>query len=381
MLAGRHYDPVRLTPIHHRHIQLGATMMNTGEWKRPEHYGDPEAEVHAVRQRVGIIDVSTLGKIDVRGPDAIEFLERIYTGKMAGFEPGRLRYGLMCTEEGIVLDDGVVGCLAENHFFLTTTSGGAGSVYEWLTWWATAWSLEVHITDQTAAYAAVNLAGPHAREMLSRLTDIDLSNEVFPYMCMRLGQVAGIPARLMRVGFVGELGYEIHIPAEYGAYLWDTLLEAGAEFGIRPFGVEAQRVLRLEKGHIIVGQDTDALSDPYSSRMGWAVRLDKPHFVGKPSLVRRHQKTQGEQLVGFEMAEAIVVPGEGEQFVQAGQLAGRVTSARYSPTLAKSIGLGWVKSEFAAVGSRLNLRRNGRLAQAVVVNVPFYDPEGKQVRG
>jgi sarcosine oxidase subunit alpha len=286
-------------------------MMNAGEWKRPEHYGDPEAEVRTVRQAVGIIDVSTLGKIDVRGPGAVEFLERIYTGKFAGLKRDRLRYGLMCTEEGIILDDGVVARLAENHFYLTTTSGGAGSVYEWLTWWATAWNSEVHITDLTTSYAAVNLAGPSARELLSKLTDIDASNDAFPYMHMRQGQVADIPAMLMRIGFVGELGYEIHVPAEYGDHLWNSIMESGTEFGIIPFGVEAQRVLRLDKGHIIVGQDTDALADPYGSGMGWAVKLDKPDFIGKPSLVRREQKIQDEKLVGFEMDEASVVASEG----------------------------------------------------------------------
>ncbi len=380
VLAGRRLDPVRLTPMHQLHTQLGATMMNAGQWKRPEHYGDPVAEVHAVRQGVGIIDVSTLGKIDVRGPDSVEFLERIYTGKFAGLKPGRLRYGLMCTEEGIILDDGVVTCLAEKHFFLTTTSGGAGSVYEWLTWWATAWKLEVHITGQTGTYAAVNLAGPRARELLARLTVADVSNQGFPYLHMRQGMVAGVTARMMRIGFVGELGYEIHIPAEFGVHLWNSLMVTGTDFGITPFGVEAQRMLRLDKGHIIVGQDTDALSDPYGSGMGWAVKLDKPDFIGKPSLVRRNQKALSEQLVGFEMDESTIVAGEGEQFVQGGQLVGRVTSARYSPTLEKSIGLGWVNFDYAETGSQLTLRTNGHLAQASVVDVPFYDPEGIKLR-
>jgi sarcosine oxidase subunit alpha len=380
VLAGRRLDPVRLTPMHHVHTQLGATMMNAGQWKRPEHYGNPEAEVRAVRQSVGIIDVSTLGKIDLRGPDSVEFLERIYTGKFAGLNPGRLRYGLMCTEEGIIFDDGVVACLAENHYFLTTTSGGAGSVYEWLTWWATAWGLAVHITGQTASYAAVNLAGPHARELLSRLTDMDVSNQAFPYMHMLLGTVAGIPVRMMRIGFVGELGYEIHVPAEYGIHLWNAIMETGAEFGIMPFGVEAQRVLRLDKGHIIVGQDTDALSDPYGAGMGWAVKLDKLDFVGKPSLVRRSKRNLNEQLVGFEMSDPTVLPLEGEQFVEAGQLVGRVTSARYSPTLKKSIGMGWVNSDHAAIGSKLTLRTNRHLSQATVVDMPFYDPGGIKVK-
>ena len=380
VLAGRKLDPVRLSSMHHIHTELGATMMNAGGWKRPEHYGDPEVEVRAVRQGVGIIDVSTLGKIDLRGPDSVELLERIYTGKFAGLKPNRLRYGLMCTEEGIIFDDGVVACLAENHYFLTTTSGGAGTVYEWLTWWATAWGLEVHITGQTAAYAALNLAGPHARKLLSRLTDTDVSNEAFPYMHMRQGTVAGVPVRMMRIGFVGELGYEIHVPAEFGSHLWNTIMESGRKFGIMPFGVEAQRVLRLDKGHIIVGQDTDALSDPYGAGMGWGVKLDKPDFVGKPSLVRRSQKALNEKLVGFEVSDPSVLPYEGEQFIQDGQLAGRVTSARYSPTLKKSIGMGWLLTEYAAMGSKLALRTNGQLAQAIVVEVPFYDPEGIRLR-
>lgn len=381
LLAGRKLEPVRRTPMHHLHILSGATLMDAGLWKRPEHYGNPEAEVRSVREQVGIIDVSTLGKIDVRGPEAMKFLERIYTGRLAELKPGHLRYGLMCTEEGIILDDGVVSRFAEDRFYLTTTSGGAGSVYEWLTWWATAWNFKVHITDQTAAYAAVNVAGPRTRELLSHLTEIDLSNEAFPYLHMRQGLMAGVPARLMRIGFVGELGYEIHVPAEYGIHLWNTIMEAGTEYGISPFGVEAQRVLRLEKGHIIIGQDTDALSDPYNSGMGWAVKLDKFDFIGKPSLTCKKEKTPGEKLVGFEMEDSTIVPYEGEQFLQDGHLVGRVTSARSSFNLDKSIGLGWVKSEYAALGSILTVRTNGHLAQARLVKAPFYDPAGERLKG
>jgi sarcosine oxidase subunit alpha len=382
-LAGRALAPVRRTPMHAIHIASGATMMNAGQWKRPEHYGDPHAEVQAVRRGVGIIDVSTLGKIDVRGPDAPALLERVYTGTFAGMAPGQLRYGLMCTEEGIIFDDGVVARLAEERFYLTTTSGGAQRVYEWITWWAAVWGLRVHIRDQTANHAAINLAGPHTRELLSPLTDIDLSKEAFPYMRTRQGHLAGVPARLMRVGFVGELGYEIHLPAAYGAHLWETLTQAGAAMGLSPFGIEAQRVLRLEKGHIIVGQDTNALSDPYGAKLGWAVELDKPDFIGKPSLSRRAQvsdDTSRELLAGFEMAAPTQVPREGEQFVQEGKLVGRVTSARYSPTMDKAIGLGWLIPEAAALGSQLTLRTNGHLAPATVVDKRFYDPGGDRLK-
>jgi len=380
VLAGRQLEPVRRTPMHHLHTAADAAMMDAGLWKRPEHYGDSSAEVRAIHEQVGIIDVSTLGKIDVRGPQAAEFLERVYTGTFATLKPDRLRYGLMCTEEGIILDDGVVGRLDETHFYLTTTSGGAGSVYEWLTWWATAWDMNIHISGLTDAYAAVNVAGPHAREMLSDLTDIDLSNEAFPYMHLREGRVADVPARLMRIGFVGELGYEIHLPAEYGVHLWKTIMETGAEYGISPFGVEAQRVLRLEKGHIIIGQDTDALSDPYAAGLGWAVKLEKPDFIGKPSLVRRKEKTLEEKLVAFAMTDSRSLPLEGEQFVQDGHLIGRVTSARYSPTLDKSIGLGWLKSEYASIGYKVEVRTNGHPAQATMVEAPFYDAVGERLK-
>jgi sarcosine oxidase subunit alpha len=250
-----------------------------------------------------------------------------------------------------------------------------------LTWWAAAWHLEVHISDQTARYAAVNVAGPQARNLLSRLTDVDLSNKSFPFMRWRRGIVASVPALLMRIGFVGELGYEIHVPAEYGLHFWERIMESGAEFGIAPFAVEAQRVLRLEKGHLIVGQDTDALSDPFGAGMGWAVRLDKPDFIGKPSLVRRKGSPSGEKLVGFEMRDPTLVAAEGEQFVDQERLIGRVTSARYSPTLKKSIGLGWIKSDYAAIGSTITVRSKGQFVHADIVKVPFYDPDGRQLRG
>jgi sarcosine oxidase subunit alpha len=380
VLAGRKLEPERRSPMHHRHLALGATMMDAGAWKRPEHYGDPDAEVRAVRERVGIIDVSTLGKIWVNGPDAVRLLERVYTGKFAKMDVGRVRYGVMCTEGGIVFDDGVVCRLEEDAYYLTTTTGGAQSVYEWLTWWLAGWDLRAHVTDVTPAYAAINLAGPQARAVLAQLTDLDVSPAAFPYMRLRQARVAGVAARLLRLGFMGELGYEIHVPAEYGAHVWDRLVEAGAQYGIAPFGVEAQRILRLEKKHIIIGQDTDALSDPYGADVAWAVKLDKDDFVGKPSLERMGERELGERLVGFEMRDATVLPAEGEQIVDDGHLVGRVTSGRYSPALGKSIGMGWVAPGWAHEGAVLQIRTGGRLAEASVVCQPFYDPAGERLR-
>lgn len=380
VLAGRKLEPVRHTPMHHRHLALGATMLDAGQWKRPEHYGDPIAEVRAVRQRVGIIDVSTLGKIDVHGPDAVQLLERVYTNRFAKLPIGRIRYGVMCTDEGIIFDDGVACRLDDDHYYLTTTSGGIDGVYQWLTRWLTEWHLQVHVENVTTSYAAVNVAGPHARDVLVNLTDLDLSTGAFSYMHVREAAVAGVPARLLRIGFVGEMGYEIHFPAEFGEYLWDALMEAGAGIGIQPFGVEAQRVLRLEKKHIIIGQDTDALSDPFGADMSWVVKLDKEDFLGKPSLVHLREDGVEEQLVGFEMLDPSVVPGEGEQIVENERPIGRVTSARYSPTLGKSIGMGWVPLDKAHEGAVLQVRTNGRVAYATVVSDPFYDPEGKRLR-
>jgi sarcosine oxidase subunit alpha len=380
VLAGRKLEPVRHSPIHQRHLASGAKMMDAGQWKRPEHYGHPDAEVRAVRERVGMIDVSTLGKIDVQGPDAVRLLERVYANQFANMAVGRIRYGVMCTEEGIVFDDGVVSRLDDDHYYLTTTTGGIHSVYEWLTWWLAGWRWRVHVTDVTSSFAAVNLAGPRARDTLARLTDLDLSTQAFPYMHVRQATVADVPARLLRIGFVGEMGYEIHFPAEYGEYLWDTLLEVGSEFGIAPFGVEAQRILRLEKKHIIIGQDTDALSDPFSTGIGMAVKLDKEDFLGKPSLERITQRGHREQLVGFEMRDASLLPAEGEQIVENGRLIGRITSARYSPTLGKSIGMGWVSQERAYEGAVIQIRTRGMLADATVVCRPFYDPGGERLR-
>lgn len=380
VLAGRKLEPVRLSPMHQRHLALGAKLMDAGQWKRPEHYGDPQAEVRAVRERVGLIDVSTLGKLNVQGPDAVRLLEGVYTNRFSNLPVGRIRYGVMCTEEGIVFDDGVVGRLSDDAYYLTTTTGGVNTVYEWLTWWLTSWGWRVHVANVTSSYAAVNLAGPGARDVLTRLTDLDLSNPAFPYMHLRQARVAGVPACLLRIGFVGEVGYEIHVSAAYGEHLWDSLMEAGAEFGIAPFGVEAQRVLRLEKKHIIVGQDTDALSDPFGADLGWVVKLDKENFLSKPSLERLAARGSREQLVGFAMRDARLVPAEGEQIVEKGRLVGRVTSARYSPILGQAIGMGWVPQEQAYEGAPLQIRTQGRLAEATVVCQPFYDPAGERLR-
>ena len=236
-------------------------MMWTGAWRRPYAYGDPAAEVRAVHDAVGVIDVSTLGKLLVRGPDAVVFLERLYPNRFADLKLGRIRYAVLGTDAGRIMDDGTVARIAGDEFYVTTTSTGAEAVFEWFEWWNAVWRLDVEIVDATGALAAVNVAGPRARDLLGRLTDLDVSADAFTYLDARQALVAGVPALLLRIGFVGELGYEIHVPSPYGESLWDAILEDGADLGVKPFGLEPQRILRLEKMHVIVGQDTDSESN------------------------------------------------------------------------------------------------------------------------
>ncbi|MFZ0545261.1 MAG: 2Fe-2S iron-sulfur cluster-binding protein, partial [Candidatus Promineifilaceae bacterium] len=304
-LAGQNMEPEQLTPVHDWHLSHGAKMMVAGTWIRPEHYGDPTAEVKAVRERVGLIDVSTLGKLKLTGPGVPDLLDKIYINKWQKLGIGRVRYGVMCNDEGVIMDDGVTAHVAENEWYTTTTSSGAGSMYEWIQWWVqSGWGDGVHLINMTEANAAFNLAGPQSRAVLEQVTDADVSNEAFPYMHVRLLDISGVSCRVMRIGFTGELSYEIHCPSGYGFYVWQALMAAGESFGILPFGVEAQRVLRLEKAHIIVGQDTDALTDPIMADMSWAVKLDKDNFLGQRPLSRAAQDGPKQKLVGFKMVDS-----------------------------------------------------------------------------
>ena len=387
-LAGQKMEPVRHTPIHDWHVAHGAKMMVAGLWLRPEHYGDPLAEVTAVRQAVGLIDVSTLGKLKLSGSGVPNFLDKIYVNKWQKLGVGRVRYGVMCNDEGVITDDGVTARVAEQEWYTTTTSSGASSVYEYLQWWLqSGWGEGVHLTNVSEGRAAFNLAGPQSRAVLETLTEADLSNAAFPYMNTRELTLAGVPCRVLRIGFTGELSYEIHCPAAFGQYLWQQILAAGQTFGIRPFGVEAQRVLRLEKAHIIVGQDTDALTDPISANMAWAVKLDKETFLGQRPLSRIAQNGAKQKLVGFKMVDHTIVPEEGLQIVMPNpampiglEIIGWVTSCRFSPTLNEMIGLCWLPTELAdQPGTTFTIRRNKKLVAATVHHGAFYDPSGSKL--
>ncbi|HVI51020.1 MAG TPA: FAD-dependent oxidoreductase [Candidatus Sulfotelmatobacter sp.] len=385
-LAGRSFDPVRLTAMHHRHLEVGARMMTAGAWMRPAYYGPDAAkavvaEVEAARTGVGMIDVSTLGGLDIRGPEAGEFLERIYTWTYAKLPVGKVRYALMLDQGGYIIDDGVAGRLHERHYYVTATTSGVDRVYRLMQWFNAQWRMKVDIANVTAAFCGLNLIGPNSRKVLAKLCrDVDLSPEGFPYLGIRTGTVAGIPARLMRVGFGGELGYEIHVPASQGEALWDAVAEAGQEFAIRPIGIEAQRVLRLEKGHIIVSQDTDSLSHPMEAAMGWAVGRKKAFFVGKPAMEALEAKEQTRRLVGFQLKHpSDPTPLENHLVIEKGDIAGRVTSVVDSPTLGKVIGLAIVPPKLSSAGSVFSIRvQGGQMIEAVVVPLPFYDPENKR---
>lgn len=401
-LAGRRFRAERLTAMHQWHLDNGAQMMEAGAWLRPEYYlpaSEAEAseaagagrqsireqailrEVQAVRTGLGLIDVSTLGKIEVMGPDAGKLLDGAYTMRMSNIKQDMTRYALMVDESGVIVDDGIAARVAEDRFYVSATTSHADATFRTLSRHIVEWGLDVRLVNRTGTLAAMNLAGPHARKLLAPLTDIDLSEENFPYLGFKEGNLCGVPVRLIRVGFVGELGYEIHLPIESAQLVCNTLMNKGAEYGIRPFGVEAQRVLRLEKGHIIVGQDTDGLTNPFEANMPWAVPLkSKAWFTGKPSLALLKERCQ-RTLRGFMLPKGYSgeLPKECHLLIDSGDIAGRITSIAYSPSLGRYIGLAMVDQPLAGSDRMYQVRvDSGALVPLEPCAIPFYDAEGKR---
>jgi len=387
-LAGRQREPVRYSPMQSWHERHGAVPLVAGAWVRPDHYGDPVGEARAVRRGVGVIDVSPIGKLDLRGPDVSRLLNLVYVNKWSKLEVGRVRYGVMCGEDGVVIDDGVVGRLGDEHYLMSTTSSGAAAVWAWLESWLQTehpqWG--VHVTPVTTSYASINVAGPASRELLSRVVDdVDLGSEAFPYMHVRTGRVAGVDGCVLwRIGFTGELSFELHVPAGFGTHVWETLLERGRDLQVRAFGVEAQRILRLEKGHLIVGQDTDGLTRAYGAALDGLVKLDKDDFAGLPELTWQHERRDGPRLVGLRTTDQALVPAEGSQLVdENGRICGRVTSSRMSPTLGRSVCLAQVEPAHAEPGSEVTVRLvdGGTAGGVVTEHLAQVDPEGVRLRG
>ena len=387
-LAGRVFEPVRVSSIHPWHEANGVRTIQAGQWIRPDHYGDPAAEVRNVRTNVGIIDVTPLGKLDLRGPDIPKLLNLLYTNKWSKLAVGKVRYGMMCAEDGVVLDDGVTGRLGEDHYLMTTTSSGAAGVWEWVENWLQTerpdW--RVHVTPVTTAYSSINVAGPKSRELVSRVVDgVDLSPEAFAYMEVRTATVAGVAGCFMwRIGFTGELSFELHVPAGHGLHVWEALMEAGADLGVGPFGLEGQRIMRLEKGHFIVGQDTDGLTLAPSTGMSPLIKLDKEDFAGLPELAWAADR-QLPLIVAIQPDDPNIVPEEAAQIVQGdtNEILGRITSARMSPTLGRAICLGQVEPELAAGGTKVTvlLASGQRIGATVMDHHAHFDPAGERLRG
>lgn len=385
VLAGPHPVPERRTALHHLHHELGADMRPVGAWWRPYYYGDAanaeqhiKAEVKAVREGVAVLDVSTLGSLEVRGPDAGEFLNRLYTMAYKKQPVGRVRYCLMCNEMGTVIDDGVAYRLAEDLYYLTATTGAVARVYAEMLFWNAQWRLSVDVLNVTSAWSGFNITGPKAREVVQALdSDIDFSAEQFGYLDGREGQVNGAPVRAMRIGFTGELSYELHCPSSYAHALWQHLMAAGEAHGIRPYGLEASRILRLEKGHILIGQDTDALTSPDELGFEWAIAKNKAFFIGKRAIEMRRRQGLKRKLVGLRLpADAPHVPGESCLVLRGETVVGQITSVAFSPTLSEWIALAYVHADDAEPGQSVCVKcRNGERVQMPVTGHAFYDPD------
>jgi sarcosine oxidase, subunit alpha len=379
LLAAEHLEPRKESPLHECHTDLGAEFIWAGEWRRPKQYREAAEECKAVHERVAIIDVSTLGKFRVHGIGSVELLEKLYPSRFGDLQVGRLRYGAMLNDQGVIIDDGTVGRLAEDEFFVTTTTSGSDAIDQWIKWWMADWRLNTQVVNMSSGYAAINVAGPKSRELMSRLTDADVSPTALPYLRVAQADVCGVPATILRLGFVGELSYEVHFPSPFAVHVWESMLAEGADLGIVPFGLEAQRILRLEKQHIIVGQDTDALSTPYGAGLGWMVKTDKQDFLGRAALADDATRGLPEKLIGFKV-DSGGLPLEGAALVSGGRPVGRVCSSRWSDAASAFIGLAWVPTEMADDGMRLDFRSGGSMVAARAHLKPFYDPDGARLR-
>ncbi|HUL84198.1 MAG TPA: 2Fe-2S iron-sulfur cluster-binding protein [Actinomycetota bacterium] len=393
-------DPVRRSPMHAAHVERGAVFEDVGQWKRPRYFphGDEDMqaavarECLAVRDGAGVLDASTLGKIEVVGPDAPAFLDRMYTNRMSNLAVGSIRYGLMLGLDGMVFDDGVAMRLAEDRYLVTTTTGGAAAVLDrFEEWLQTEWpELRVYCTSVTEQWAVIAVGGPKARAVLADVgTDLDLLNDAFPFMTFRDGVVAGVAARVCRVSFTGELSYEIHVPSWDGPHVWEAVFAAGEMFGVEPYGTEAMHVLRAEKGFVIVGQDTDGTATPDDLGMGWIVNPSKGDFLGKRSLVRPDSVRSGrKQLVGIVPHDPDLLLPEGTQLIRSSTIGappvpmlGHVTSSYRSAALGWTFALAMVEGGRELRGRTIHAALAGGTAPVDVTDPVFYDAEGARRDG
>ena len=394
--VGEYFDIFRKTPMHDWHIDNKAEFENVGQWKRAWYYPKNNEDMHqavqreskAARESAGILDASTLGKIDIQGTDASEFLNRVYTNAWSKLAIGKCRYGLMLNEDGMVYDDGVTTRLGENHYIMTTTTGGAANVLGKLEdYLQTEWpELDVYLTSVTDHYATASVCGPNSKKILSKLIpDLDLSDENFPHMSFKNASIGKIKCRIMRISFTGEHSYEINVQANYGKSVWEKCMEIGKEYNITPYGTETMHLLRAEKGFIIVGQDTDATMTPIDLQMDWIVSKKKYDFIGKRSLYRSDTiREDRKQLVGLLTENPNEVLEEGAQIVaetnkKPVEMLGHVTSSYYSPNLNKSIALGVVRGGKNMLGQKLFIPMENKIINVTVADPVFLDKENKRL--
>ena len=394
--VGEYFDIFRKTPIHEWHVKNNAEFENVGQWKRAWYYPKTTEDMHqavqreskAARESAGILDASTLGKIDIQGTDASEFLNRVYTNTWSKLGIGKCRYGLMLHEDGMVYDDGVTTRLDENHYIMTTTTGGAANVMSKLEdYLQTEWpELDVYLTSVTDHFATISVCGPNSKKIVSKvIPDLDLSDENFPHMSFKNAKIDKVKCRVMRISFTGEHSYEINIQASFGKSVWEKCMEAGKEFNITPYGTETMHLLRAEKGFIIVGQDTDATMTPIDLQMDWIVSKKKYDFIGKRSLYRSDTiREDRKQLVGLLTDDPKIVLEEGAQIVEDTNLKpiemlGHVTSSYYSPNLNKSIALAVVRGGKNMMGKKLFIPMENKTISVTVADPVFLDKENKRL--
>ena len=385
-LGGRSFHSHRLSSIHTWHKASGAFFVDVGAWSRPAYYEKSglnrleivQQEATAVRKSVGMIDGSSLGKIEICGPDAGLFLERFYTGKYADQKVGTTRYALMLDESAVIVDDGIASRLADQLFYVTVSTSNAAMVYREMQRWLQIWRLNVGLVNVTGAYSLINIAGPKSRETVAKLIDLDFSEAGFPMGAVKETHILGIPTRIIRVGFVADLAYEIHVPSAQGLNVWKTLMAAGASHGICPFGTDTQRLLRLELGHHMPGYDTDGLTVPFEVGAEQALAMDKLFFIGQRSLKIIAKKAHNKILVPFvlPLEYSSEMPQDCNLVIDGGAIKGRVTSVSYSPTAKRVIGLAYVTQAQNKVGGTFEIRTdNGSLAVATIVKKPFFKTE------
>ena len=368
--AGAHHVATPRTALDAEHRALGAHMERLGGWWRPWHYGDVDAEYRAVRHAVSVCDVSTLGKMQISGPGAVALLEHLYPLPIASLKVGRSRYALLLDERGYVIDDGMICRDGETRFTLTFTSGGSTFAELWVRDWAESIGADARILNQTASLGAINVTGPLAKQLLER------AGVASPpaFLHHASAEVAGVPCRIFRLSFTGEVSFELHHDVADSVALWRRLMELGTDLGVRPHGLDALMRLRLEKGHIIVGQDTDFDSTPRRLNHEWAVRLDKPAFVGRHAVARTNAIALDRQLCGFAMDGQ--APAEGATIWNGETFAGFVTSAAWSPTLGHSVMLGWLRLVDGELPTQVTIDKRA----ARRVPTPFFDAEGARAR-